>query len=270
MSKTKGEIGLLICPVCGMPLASQNKVMRCERNHSFDVAKEGYVNLLRSGKSGDLIGDDKISARCRRDFLNKGYYAPLKDGLVTLFAYREGTVLDICCGEGYYTSALGENPTLSVYGFDISREMVRLAAKRGNGTYFVANMASIPVEDSSFDYAVHLFAPFNEKEFTRILKSGGRLFTVIPGREHLFGLKQAVYDTPYYNDEKLPETQELKLVGTQKISSTITLRSQEDIDAVFRMTPYYFHTSAQDKEKLAAYETLETPISFVIAEYVKE
>ena len=102
------------------------------------------------------------------------------------------------------------------------------------------------------------------------MKPGGRLYTVIPGKEHLFGLKQAVYDTPYYNDEKLPQTQELQLMGTQTVTANITLASQEDIDAVFRMTPYYFHTSAQDKEKLAAIDTLETPISFVIAEYVKE
>ena len=269
MSQKKGEMTLLICPVCNLPLHTENRTMRCENNHCFDLAKEGYVNLLRSGKSGDLIGDDKTSARCRRDFLNKGYYALLRDTLVELFSDKAGNLLDICCGEGYYTSALGENPALSAYGFDISREMVRLAAKRGNGAYFVANMASIPVADNAFDYAVHLFAPFNEKEFARILKPGGRLYTVIPGREHLYGLKEAVYDTPYYNDEKLPETQELKLVGTQTVTGRITLASQEDIDAVFRMTPYYFHTSLKDKEKLAAYDTLETPISFVIAEYAK-
>lgn len=260
---------MLICPVCKSILQNENRTIRCENNHSFDIAKEGYVNLLRSGKSGDLIGDDKTSARCRRDFLNKGYYALLRNTLVTLFSGKEGKVLDICCGEGYYASALAENSALSVYGFDISREMVRLAAKRGNGTYFVANMAAIPVGDASFDYAVHLFAPFNEKEFARVLKPGGRLYTVIPGKEHLYGLKQAVYDTPYYNDEKLPETHELTLVGTQTVTMKITLASQEDIDAVFRMTPYYFHTSLKDKEKLASYSTLETPISFVIAEYAK-
>ena len=260
---------MLICPVCSAPLFRENRTVRCENNHSFDLAREGYVNLLRSGKSGDMIGDDKISARCRRDFLNKGYYSLLRDALVSLFAEKEGKLLDICCGEGYYTSALGENPALSVYGFDISREMVRLAAKRGNGTYFVANMASIPVGDDSFDYAVHLFAPFHEKEFIRILKPGGKLYSVIPGREHLYGLKETVYDTPYYNDEKLPETQQLRLVGTQTVSGIITLTSPEDIDAVFRMTPYYFHTSARDKEKLSGLNTLETPISFVIAEYVK-
>ena len=260
---------MLICPVCGNALQFSQQVARCEKGHSFDIAKEGYVNLLRSGKSGDLIGDDKFSARCRRDFLNKGYYALLKDTLCAYFANQQGSVLDICCGEGYYTSALGANPKLSVYGFDISREMVRLAAKRGNCTCFVANMASIPVADNSMDYCVHLFAPFNEGSFARVLKPGGRLLTVIPGKHHLWGLKQKLYETPYENDEQLPETKLLRLVSVQKVSGMISLSSQEDIQAVFRMTPYYFHTSQSDKEKLLPLERLETPIEFVIAEYEK-
>ena len=260
---------MLICPVCGKTLSFINTVAKCEQGHSFDVAKEGYVNLLRGSKSGDKIGDDKYSARCRRDFLNKGYYAPLKDALCALFADRHGSLLDICCGEGYYTNALGNHEDLDVYGFDIAREMIRLAAKRGKGTYFVANMAAIPVRDSSFDYAIHLFAPFIEKEFYRILKPGGSLYTVIPGANHLFGLKQAIYETPYRNDEKLPETSLLQLADVRKVSATITLESAEDIESVFRMTPYYFHTSQTDREKLKDYHTLQTPIEFVIAHYVK-
>ena len=260
---------MLVCPVCGLPLQLIQRTFRCENNHCFDMAKEGYVNLLRASKDGDLIGDDKFSARSRRDFLNKGYYAPLKDELCRMFAEKEGALLDICCGEGYYTAALGNNPKLQVFGFDISREMVRLAAKRGNGTYFVANMASIPVAQESMDYAVHLFAPFNETAFAKVLKPGGTLFTVVPGRHHLWGLKQAVYDTPYENDEKLPQTQVLRFVGSHKVAANITLACQEDIQAVFRMTPYYFHTSEKDKEKLLKLDALETSIEFVIAEYEK-
>ena len=260
---------MLICPVCGKPLEFQNAAARCSGGHSFDLARDGYVNLLRSSKSGDLIGDDKASARCRRDFLNKGYYASLRNALCDLFAQRQGSVLDICCGEGYYTSALAQNPALSVYGFDISREMVRLAAKRGGCRYFVANMASIPIADASMDYATHLFAPFQEASFARVLRSGGRLVTVIPGQKHLFGLKQALYDTPYENDEQLPETSILKLVNTMKVTDVITLQSQEDIQSVFRMTPYYFHTSEKDKDKLLSLQQLETPVEFVLAEYEK-
>lgn len=260
---------MLICPVCGEKLVFSKNMAACNRNHCFDVAKEGYVNLLRSNRPGDKIGDDKLAARSRRDFLNKGYYSILRDYLVSLFQHKSGCLLDICCGEGYYTSALSHDH-LSVYGFDISREMVRLAAKRGGGNYFVANMASIPVADNAFDYATHLFAPFNESEFSRVLGPGGSLYTVIPGKYHLFGLKQALYESPYENDEALPQTSSLRFVGATKLSGKIALAFQEDIQAVFRMTPYYFHTSQVDKEKLLGLDRLETPIEFVIAEYKKE
>lgn len=260
---------MLICPVCGKPLTFGDHVVRCENGHSFDVAREGYVNLLRSSRPGELIGDDKASARCRRDFLNQGYYRCLQQALCRIFENRQGSVLDICCGEGYYTAALGQNPNLKVFGFDISREMVRLAAKRGGGQYFVANMAAIPMADNAVDYATHLFAPFHEQSFARVLKPGGRLFTVIPGKAHLFGLKQAVYDTPYENDEQIPQTTLLKPVGVTKVTDRICLASQQDIQAVFRMTPYFFHTSRADKDKLLPLSRLETPVEFIIAEYEK-
>lgn len=260
---------MLICPACGSPLIKDTQRYFCEQRHSFDIAKEGYVNLLRTTKSGDLMGDDKLSARSRRDFLNKGYYSPLRDELCRIFTDKQGNVLDICCGEGYYTAALGSNPNLHLFGFDISREMVRLAAKRGNGTYFVANMASIPLAQESMDYAVHLFAPFQERSFSQVLKPGGHLYTVVPGRYHLWELKQALYETPYENDEKLPETDLLEQVSCRKVRADICLASQEDIQAVFRMTPYYFRTSETDKQKLLGLDSLRTQIEFVIGEYRK-
>ena len=260
---------LLRCPVCGGVLSFGEKTAACPRKHSFDLAREGYINLLRSGKSGERMGDSKESARSRRNFLGKGYYCVLRDALTELFADRRGTVLDICCGEGYYTSALGENPELHVYGFDLSKEMVRLAARRGGATCFVANLSSIPVADGSFDWATHLFAPFHEQEFCRVLRSGGRLYSVIPGRRHLWALKETLYEEPYENDEALPDTAVLKLNGTKRIYSEITLASSEDIEEVFRMTPYYYHTSQQDRGKLERLTSLRTEIEFIIGEYEK-
>jgi 23S rRNA (guanine745-N1)-methyltransferase len=143
------------------------------------------------------------------------------------------------------------------------------AARRGGARYFVANLAHVPVADESFDFASLLFAPFQEAELARVLKPSGRLFLVVPGKRHLFGLKQAVYDAPYENDEALPETKRLKLIGTERIDAQICLGSQADIQAVFRMTPYYYRTAQADREKLNGLDELETEISFVIAEYQK-
>ncbi len=259
---------LLRCPVCGQKFAENGRSLRCGAGHCFDLAKEGYVNLITGSKPADAMGDNKLAARCRRDFLNKGYYAPLRDALADRFAGRTGALIDICCGEGYYTAALGQLPGLRVYGFDLAREMVRLAAKReANLTPFVANLARIPVPDACFDWATLLFAPFGETELCRVLRPGGRLTLVVPGRRHLYGLKQAVYDRPYENDEALPPAERLRLVGTEKVTGQITLQSQEDIQAVFRMTPYYYRTSPEDRAKLERIDKLETEIGFLLAEY---
>ncbi|MBQ1372564.1 MAG: methyltransferase domain-containing protein [Oscillospiraceae bacterium] len=262
---------LLICPVCGGALSEAGQALRCEKGHSFDLAKETYVNLLTGSKPADAMGDNKQAARFRRDFLNQDYYALLRDGLAARFAGRTGTLLDLCCGEGYYTAALGALPGLQVYGFDLAREMVRLAAKRHAGlTLFVANLARIPVRDGSFDWATLLFAPFQEKELLRILKPGGKLTVAVPGRRHLYGLKQAVYDRPYENDEALPVPERLRLCDTRKLTGRIVLRSQADIQALFRMTPYYYRSAPGDRDKLVQYDTLETEIEFILAEYQKE
>ena len=259
----------LICPVCGRALADAGNALRCENGHSFDRAKEGYVNLLLSHRQADMMGDSKEAARYRRDFLNRGYYAPLRDALVGRLAGQTGRLLDVCCGEGYYTAALSALPELEVWGFDLAREMVRLAAKRGGAHYFVANLARIPAADASFGFATLLFAPFAEPELVRVLKPGGRLYLVVPGRRHLFGLKQAVYDRPYENDEALPQTRTLRLVGTERIDAEIRLQGQADIQAVFRMTPYFYRTSPDDRKKLDARASLDTEISFVLAEYAR-
>ena len=149
---------MLLCPVCHEPLVDDERGAACAGGHRFDRAREGYLYLLRSSKSGDSMGDPKSQARSRRDFLNRGYYAPLRDAMVELVreqapgcAASTGTpmtLLDICCGEGYYTSAMGAVPGVEAFGFDLGKEMVRLAAKRGDATYFVANMKDIPVADA--------------------------------------------------------------------------------------------------------------------------
>lgn len=264
----------LVCPVCGGSFEIKNKSLVCQNNHCFDMAKEGYVNLLSGkSKSGDLIGDNKSMALSRQAFLNKGYFSALADGICKyiLSLKKENPVmLDICCGEGYYSERVLEKQSGSFYGFDLSREMVRLAAKRKlDASFFVANLSHIPLRSESADIAFHLFAPFHESEFSRILKKDGVLLSVVPGESHLFELKEKIYDKPYKNDEKLPETDSLVLCDKIKITNIITLNSNEDIQSLFKMTPYYYRTSQKDKEKIQSLDILETTVEFVVGVYKK-
>ena len=266
-------MSILICPVCKNELNIENRTFRCESNHCFDIAKEGYVNLLSAHKSGDNTGDNKEMARSRRDFLEKGFYSPLAVAVgecLEKYSSDGDNVLDICCGEGYYTSELTKKYNRNFYGFDLSKNMVRLAAKRKcNAQFFVANIASIPIKSNSVKFAFHLFAPFHSGEFSRIISNDGVVVTAIPGKEHLYGLKKVLYNEPYYNDEKEPVSDGLELAEKIRVKYTITLNNKEDINALFQMTPYYYHTPTEGMNRLDKISSLTTEIEFVLLVYKK-
>ncbi len=261
----------LICPICREILAEEEKTFHCKSGHSFDRAKQGYVNLLTSQKSGSLIGDNREMALSRRTFLSTGHFSVLSDGIAKYISEngkKIPTVTDICCGEGYYGREIMKAIDCTMYGFDISKEMVRLAASANKqATFFVGNISSIPLRDKCTDIALHLFAPFHEKEFSRILKDDGFLISVIPGENHLFEMKEILYDTPYKNDEKAPDTTLLHLKERIRLSRKVHLRSKEEIAALFAMTPYFYHTSDRDKAKLAKYDRLDVTVEFVLLVY---
>lgn len=267
-------MSILICPVCKQELSVENRTYKCQNNHCFDVAKEGYVNLNVSNKSGDTVGDNKEMAISRRDFLSSGYFDVLANAVlncVKKYSKENANVLDICCGEGYYTDFVSKSLKRNFYGFDLSKNMVRLAGKRKcNAEFFVANIANIPIKNNSVDFAFHLFAPFHCAEFSRILEDDGVIVTAVAGENHLFKLKQVLYDTPYKNDEKAPDTDGLVLIEKIKVSDTIALNSQKEINALFQMTPYYYHTPSSGMKKLSMLDFLETQVEFVLYVYKKQ
>ena len=262
---------MLICPVCAKALKKVNNALRCENGHSFDTAKEGYVNLLISGKPGGNRGDSKEMAVSRRDFLNKGYFSPLAQAVcdcAASFGSDGDAVLDICCGEGYYTQYLSERLSRDFYGFDLSKSMVRLAAKRRCGaSFFVANISSIPVKDKSVKLAFHLFAPFHSREFRRVISDDGVIVTAVAGREHLYELKQILYPEPYFNDECEPEHDGLRLSEKISVKDRIELKSRAEIDALFRMTPYFYHTPTSGMQRLNGLDSLSVTADFVLYIY---
>ena len=269
------------CPLCRTKLLKNERALKCEHGHSFDISAEGYVHLLPANKMNSKIpGDSKEMAASRSAFLDKGYYEPLllelERTVLELSENEEPAMLDCGCGEGYYTSNIAKElknrfPKAKIAGFDISRPSVRRAAKRTKDVDFaVASVFDIPVFDESFDILLNVFSPLSIDEYKRVLKDGGYYIYVVPAARHLWQLKAAIYDTPYENREDDIPYEGFEHVETRKVRYETLIKTKEDIFALFQMTPYYWKTSAKGAEKLSAYESLMTEVAFDIHIYKKE
>lgn len=263
----------LLCPACRSPLTKAGKVFSCEGGHSFDIAKQGYVNLLLG--NGKQHGDNALMIKARARFLSRGYYAPLANALrqaASSHLKADATLLDIGCGEGYYTAALREavGEGGKIYAFDISKDALKATAARHlDATLFVASAYNLPIADESMDGVCLFFSPYAREEILRVLKKGGIFFMAIPAEEHLFGLKRALYDTPYLNRTEDTAIEGLRLLSDVAVKDEITLPDADAIQDLFTMTPYYYKTSQKDKEKLASLKSLKTEISFRLLVYEK-
>lgn len=262
------------CPVCLLPLHITGKSCICENGHNFDIAKEGYVNLAL-GKSDS--GDSAEMCLSRRRFLSKGYYEKFALLLCeTLNKYAAPfKVLDAGCGEGYYLRAARKYfPNSELYGVDLAKEAIKLAAKSEKTSYgeknrySVCGIFSLPFFDETFNAVISVFAPVGEKENFRVLKEGGFMFVAGPGKYHLSGLKKAIYENPYDNEEKLREYEGFKYIGKELLDYNARI-AEEDITDLFAMTPYYWKTSRSDAQKLLRFPFIDTELSFEISVYQK-
>lgn len=268
-----------ICPVCRSPLTQEERQYRCPKGHMFDRAASGYVNLaMNQSSSRKRHGDDKRMIRARTEFLSTGAYRCLSDKLVDISfeLLADGdSFLDAGCGEGHYTALLSQRlreagKVCTLMGIDVSKEALTAAAKRKSGLLLAAaSVFHLPVADGSVSLVWNVFAPAAGEEYSRVLRPGGHLIRVFPLEEHLMGLKERVYETVYPNRPQIPEFEGLELVDTVFLREELSLRSAEEIAALFAMTPYYYKTSAEDQARIAAVDSLTTPIAFGISVYRK-
>ena len=222
----------LLCPICGLELNRQDRQYVCAQNHSFDVARQGYVNLLTVQQKHSLNpGDTREQVLSRREFLEAGYYAPIAQGLMD--AAKElgisGTILDVGCGEGYYSAQLADALGAELTGLDISKEAVRCAAAKYKGKQWLcATAAHIPVEDESVDLLTSLFALTLPEEFKRVLKPGGYYFQVLAAEDHLLGLKGIIYDQLHFKEKNtVPELPGFTRVNSIPIRFDFTVEGQQ-------------------------------------------
>lgn len=186
----------LACPVCQQPLVwPPGGPVRCNANHSFDVARAGYVHLAPAGHGrSNISGDTKPMAAARRDFLADGWYQPLADYLAsTVYELGPQVVFESGCGTGYYLGAVASGlPGAACYGADVSTAALRIAARAQRaGKFFVNDITQqITLQTASVDALLTVFAPRNAAEFARVVKPGGHAIVVVPHVDHLAELRR--------------------------------------------------------------------------------
>lgn len=260
---------LLCCPICGQLLERVERSYVCSKRHCYDVAKEGYVNLLPANKKhAKDPGDDKDMVAARTRFLDGGHYAPLRDALAALVLERRPkSILDSGCGEGYYTAgvcaALREcGLEARIAGVDLSRSALKKAARRTKEAEFaVASVYHLPVADHSVDLLVNCFSPLALEEFRRVLQPGGTYLYVVPGAKHLWELKQVLYENPYENEEEETAYEGFSYEAIVPVDFTMELDAPA-LQDLFRMTPYCWKTPKVGIERMNALDSLKVTASF--------
>jgi 23S rRNA (guanine745-N1)-methyltransferase len=278
---------ILICPVCDTILRRIEKRYECINRHSYDVAREGYVNLLLANqKASKLPGDSREMLQARRRFLEGSHYHILSDTLNQLIEQqiqqaqsvspKPITILEAGCGEGYYLGELQQFLTstqsaLSVdyWGLDIAKDAVRMAAQRYQRINFLvaSTRRKIPIVDHCIDLLLTIFAPRNPAEYQRMMATNGAVIIVIPGTNHLRQLRTMLMMSEREaskQDEVIADFQDgFRLEQIEMCTDTIKLDNETLLDLV-RMTPNYWHITPDIWQQMQVMERFETQIEFLI------
>ena len=271
-------MSIIICPYCKSALHdSTQKSYICENNHSFDVAKQGYINLLPvNQKKSKNPGDNEIMITARRNFLELGFYDPLIVSIKDLvanklsFETKEIVAFDAGCGEGYYSEkALNNLPDLDtkILGTDISKFAIKNAARKyKNNFYFVSSVYNLPTTDASIDLILSVFSPIKAEEFKRILSIDGYVIVVTPAPNHLREMAELIYEKfrPHTVNAEEKLTTEFELVLNERTTFKIDIKNSADLLSLLKMTPYYWSTGIERLENITNKDELSVTCDFNI------
>lgn len=266
---------ILKCPVCEKSLKRNGNVFECENSHSFDVAKQGYVNLLQSQASKiKTHGDSSNMLQARKNILYKGYYQSISKKLIDVINEIDSkkTIVDIGSGIGYYSDMLEKAvPTSVYYGIDISKDGVKIASKNNkNIIYTVGTNNKLPYLSNSADIIYEVFSPINLEECIRVLKPGGHLITVSPNTNHLMELKELVYEEIIDKDYQVNEIEEPNLKAISKVIVKDFVHIENgDLYNLFMMTPHFWKTALDVKETIKNIKEFDVSIDVMLSLYEK-
>ncbi len=263
-----GFVPLWTCPLCrkGLNYHAGERCWSCENNHLFDCAREGYVNLLPANrKRSSEPGDSAQMISARRRIHTAEIFRPLANNIQSILAGASPAtrILDLGCGEGFYSSALYQaQRQAQVCAIDISKPAIKLAAKHYPAVHFaVASTFQLPVLSESQDIIVRIFAPSDDREMARVLVTGGTYLEVTPAPAHLWTLREALYETPRAHVVARTAVQGMQLLQTSILEFEVELAQPLLYDMV-AMTPFAHKGHRERRESLLERDSLRLQMAF--------
>jgi 23S rRNA (guanine745-N1)-methyltransferase len=249
-------------------------VLGCPAGHSFDIARQGYVNLV-PGRA-----DTPEMVEARDAFLRAGHFRPLSEALAGAVTKSSGSgaVVDLGAGTGHHLAAVLDSlPDRRGIAVDASPAALRRAARSHPRAAAVGADAwkPLPLRDGIATTVLSVFAPRNAIEMARILAPGGALLAVTPTTRHLhelvgpLGLLSVPDDKEDRLDEQLASRFELTDRRTMEHAMFLT---REESAQIVRMGPSAWHVDEQSvSERLAALaDPLAVTASMTLSRYVRK
>jgi 23S rRNA (guanine745-N1)-methyltransferase len=257
-------VELLRCPHCRLEMQLHGRVLRCASGHCFDVARQGYVNLLPA-RPGTGTGDTSAMIAARTAFLTGNHYAPFADAVAAATSDRPDSssgpgvtsgepIAEIGAGTGYYLAhALRRRDGVGV-AIDVSTAAARRAAHAHEriGSVVADAWTSLPLADACLGAAVVAFAPRSGGELARVVRPGGRLVVLVPAADHLTELRTCLglLDVDPRKAERLAAA--LGEGFREETNSTIRWTTELDHDAVRHLVLMGPNALHQDDVRLTA------------------
>lgn len=251
---------ILKCPICDSMMEVQDlKRITCPNRHTFDIAKQGYLNVMTHPIK---TGYDKALFEARRNVIvNSDFFGPFHTemtGLIQKHATQSDlSIIDMGSGEGSHLYTISNilqkdhKHSISAVGIDISKEGILEAAKNyENHMWIVADLAKTPFHHHTFDVMLNILSPSNYEEFNRLLTDEGMVIKVVPRSKYLQELREFFHgdsEQRNYSNEKVVELFKNKfdLIDQSIIHYESTL-SELDLQALIQMTPLSWGASADE------------------------
>jgi 23S rRNA (guanine745-N1)-methyltransferase len=276
----------LACPIDRERLEFHEKRLVCKNGHAFDIARQGYVNLLPvQHKRSKQPGDSKAMVSARARFLNSGLYEPVAVKLAEITCAQIVDDNDIClmdagCGEGYYFDYVfnylkvkKRGGNFSFIGLDISKAAIAESAKRNKQiTWIVGTNRQPPVDEASVDIILCVFGFQSFEGFNRVLKSGGKVILVEPGPDHLKELREIIYPEVERTDRQdLAHGEEVGfcMLDSQRLRFKAGLVNNEQISNLLKMTPHFYRATKAGREAAGNLQKLDLSVDVVFRTFGK-